>query len=252
MIFVAYGGGTNSTAMIIEMVKKDIPIDLILFADTGGEKPYTYEYIDLFSRWLVKNNQPAITTVSSVDKNQLPLTLEDHCFKYKCLPSIAYGFKSCSVKFKISPQNKYCNNWLPAKEKWSQGTKIKKFIGFDADEAHRVKDFNDKKYDYVYPLIDWGMGRDECLEVIDNTGLPRPGKSACFFCPSSKPYEVRALMLVHPHLAQRALAIEDQAELTSIRGLGRSFSWKNLLATSDMFDDQIYHNVDISCGCYDG
>lgn len=38
MNVVSFGGGTNSTAMIIGMYLHKIPIDLILFADTGGEQ----------------------------------------------------------------------------------------------------------------------------------------------------------------------------------------------------------------------
>ena len=42
---VSWGGGTNSTAMIIALYRQNVPIDIILFADTGGEQPYTYEYM---------------------------------------------------------------------------------------------------------------------------------------------------------------------------------------------------------------
>ena len=35
MNVVSFGGGTNSTAMIIGMQQNNIPIDLILFADPG-------------------------------------------------------------------------------------------------------------------------------------------------------------------------------------------------------------------------
>ena len=38
---VAYGSGVDSTAMLIEFVRRGILPDLILFADTGGEKPKT-------------------------------------------------------------------------------------------------------------------------------------------------------------------------------------------------------------------
>ena len=38
MNVVSFGGGTNSTAMIIGMYLHKIPIDLILFADTGGDQ----------------------------------------------------------------------------------------------------------------------------------------------------------------------------------------------------------------------
>ena len=33
MNVVAYGGGTNSTAMLVGMHEKGIPVDLILFAE---------------------------------------------------------------------------------------------------------------------------------------------------------------------------------------------------------------------------
>lgn len=39
MNVVAYGGGTNSTAMLIGMHQRSIPVDLILFADTAASSP---------------------------------------------------------------------------------------------------------------------------------------------------------------------------------------------------------------------
>lgn len=37
MILATYGGGTNSSAAIIEWVKRKLSIDVILFADTGAK-----------------------------------------------------------------------------------------------------------------------------------------------------------------------------------------------------------------------
>jgi hypothetical protein len=37
--------------------------DLILFADTGGELPQTYEFVNIFSDWLVKHDMPEVITV---------------------------------------------------------------------------------------------------------------------------------------------------------------------------------------------
>lgn len=36
MNVIHYGGGTNSTAMIVGMWLHNIPVDLITFADPGG------------------------------------------------------------------------------------------------------------------------------------------------------------------------------------------------------------------------
>lgn len=244
---VSYGGGTNSTAMLIECAKRGIQVDLILFADTGGEKPHTYEYVNMFSAWLEKHGMPRIIWVKSPNE-----TLEQNCIKRMVLPAIAYGFKTCSQRFKGDPQNVFVNNYVPAIEEWGTGRKVTKLIGFDADEPHRAKEFSDNKYQVQYPLIDWDMGRDECLNTIREAGLCLPGKSACFFCPSSKPAEIRWLAHNYPELADRALAMEANANLTSIKGLGRRFAWADLLAQAEMLDDDYHLTPELTCGCYDG
>lgn len=248
MKIVSYGGGTNSTAMLIECVNRGIEVNLILFADTGGERPHTYQYVRMFSDWLVEKGFPAIQTVKNggVHKN-----LEQECLTRKALPSLAYGFKTCSQKWKIRPQDQFLNRQPWAISQWEQGKKITKLIGFDADEPQRAKDYEDKKYTVKYPLIEWEMGREECTKTIEDAGLCLPGKSACFYCPSTKPTEVRQLKAIYPDLAQRAIDMENNADLSQLKGLGRNFAWSELLKNSEMFDD--YSNTpELACGCYDG
>lgn len=253
MNVVCYGAGVNSTAMLIECVLRAVEIDLILFADTGGERPHTLRYVEAFSEWLVSNGLPKIITVKKVDHKGDVLTLEQNCLNKKMLPSLAYGFKTCSQKFKIQPQDKFVNNWAPAKSEWSMGRKITKLIGYDADEAHRSnQSYEDNKYEFVYPLVDWGMGREECVASIEKVGLCQPGKSACYFCPSSRQTEIRQLQAVYPDLASRALEMERNAELTSVKGLGRRFSWHDVLATKDAFEEGYFSTPEMLCGCYDG
>jgi hypothetical protein len=249
----SYGGGTNSTAMLIECAKRGVKVDLILFADTGGEKPHTYNYVQIFSDWLVANGMPEIITVKKVRANGEVLTLEQNCLEKNMLPSIAYGFKSCSQKYKIAPMDIYVNNWPPAKEAWAAGEQITKLIGYDTDEAHRsMKNHDDNKYKYEHPLIEWNMGREDCIASIQDAGLCLPGKSACYFCPNSKPSEIRQLATVYPELAERALAMESGANLTHIKGLGRNYAWKDILATSEMFSDEFHITPEMACECYDG
>jgi 3'-phosphoadenosine 5'-phosphosulfate sulfotransferase (PAPS reductase)/FAD synthetase len=63
-LVVSYGGGRNSTAMLIGMWSRALIPDLILFADTGGELPETYAYIELFSKWLVDKGMPPVSLTS--------------------------------------------------------------------------------------------------------------------------------------------------------------------------------------------
>jgi hypothetical protein len=247
---VSYGAGTNSTAMLVEMVRLGEPIHAVTFADTGGERPETYATVLEMSEWLVARGYPAIVTVQSQDRDGNAYTLEQRCLEQKMLPSIAYGFKACSEKHKIRPQNRWMNNWQPAIDCWAAGDKVVKCIGYDADEERRAHIMGDEKYAYRYPLIEWGWGRDECVAAIAAAGLRQPGKSACFFCPSSRPAEIMDLRQQHPILFQRALALEANAELHTIKGLGRQFAWRDLVAWREAQMDMF--TVEQPCGCYDG
>ena len=250
---VAFGGGVDSTAMVLGMFERSMPIDLVLFADTGGERPETYAHIDAFSAWLVAHNLPSITIVKRVRKDGSLETLEEECHRRKNLPSIAYGFKSCSQKHKIAPQDKFLNSWQPAIDWWETGAKCIKYIGYDAGEAHRAANAakrEDNKYDYRYPLIDWSYEREDCLLIIAKHGIKNVSKSACFFCPSSKQKEIIDLYEKHPDLIDRAIAIEKQAELTTIKGLGRNYAWETIIKAHKAQDTfPFYVGFDTPCGC---
>lgn len=226
-----------------------------MFADTGGERPGTYAYVKLFSQWLVERGYPEIQTVWYVNRKGERVTLEQRSLETERLPSLAYGFKKCSMRYKRDPQNKFVNNWQPAKDCWARGEKVIKYLGFDADEPQRARDMDDSKYRYLYPLVEWNWGREECVETIEAAGLPQPGKSSCFFCPAMKSHEILQLKSCHPELLERALAIERAAAphcRGSIKGLGRDWKWESLTKADDMQMKMFLTGPSINCGCYDG
>lgn len=245
---VSYGGGTNSTAMLIQMVLRGERCDGIVFADTGGERPETYAHVAEFSEWLRQRGYPEITTVQN---DGMHGTLEAECMTNHRLPSAVFGFASCSDKYKRRPFTK----WLKAQRLDDSVTVC---IGFDADEPQRAERSagKDDPYEKRYPLIEWDMGRDECVDTIRKAGVTVPGKSACFFCPNSKKHEILKLREEHPELLRRALAIEDNAETTAMKGLGRAWSWRSFIeqyeAQGDLFCGFPERISDMPCGCYDG
>ncbi len=267
-LVAAYGLGVNSTAMLVEFVKRGITPDLILFADTGGEKPETYQYLPVIQAYLKEVNFPPVVTVRYEPRTAPYRTLEGQCLHTGTLPSLAYGGKSCSVKWKRQPQDAYILRHFPPAA--VRGRRVVRAIGFDsgegrrtyagvvkavgldAGETHRLTWARPKSdgagrrpsreavldatfFAYFYPLMDWGMGRAACERAIRAAGLPVPEKSACFFCPASKKAEVLALRDRHPRLLARALAVEANARpnLTTVRGLGRSFAWADWLGGLD-------------------
>jgi hypothetical protein len=261
MNIVAYGGGTNSTAMLIGLYYRHIPIDLILFADPGAEQPCTYEYLAIMDKWLEEHGMPKITTVFYRRGDGQRQTLEEECLRSGTLPAIAYGHKSCSLKYKVGPQEKFCNHHQPCLDVWAKGEKVTKFIGYDVDEQRRREnaaphDEADNKYTKVYPLMDWGWTREDCIKAIQQEGLPLPGKSSCFFCPSMKKKEIRTLYHRHPDLYERAIAIEDKARpnLTSIKGLARNWAWRDFVEAekNQVSMCWLFPEDDLPCNCDDG
>lgn len=254
VVVACYGAGTNSTAFLIGMVERGEPVDAILFADTGGERPETYAYVEMFSAWLVERGYPAITVVTKGGRQE---TLEQSLLRLGSLPSVAYGFKTCSQRFKVEPQDKWLNNWEPAKDAWATDRKVIKIIGYDMDEPHRVKEYSSKKYENRYPLLEWEWGREECVQAIARAGLPQPGKSSCFFCPSSTKPEILELREKHPDLLKRALAIEKNAKLDTVNGLGRRLNWGDFIELVNEAEDPSTFmlrqpDMPMPCGCYDG
>ena len=240
MNIVQYGGGTNSTAALVGMARRGIPVHLILFADVGAERPETYAYLDRMDAWLESHGMPRITRLRYHTKEGAPQTLEEELLRSRRLPPVAYGCKSCSQKYKIRVQDQYCRELAECRAVWAKGERVNKVIGYDAGEAKRVQkaaayDARDRYYRRVYPLMEWGWDREACRKAILEEGLPLPGKSSCFFCPSMKREEVLALRREHPDLLARALAIEDNARdtLKRVKGLGRDWSWRDFLEGTD-------------------
>lgn len=227
-VVVAFGAGVDSTAMLLEMVAQGRRIDLVLFADTGSEKPETYAHRDLIFRWLRRRGIRCETVRYEPRrfKHWPPYrTLDENCFTNGTLPSISFGRHSCSQKWRIEPQDRFVENWEPALQWWANGGKITKCIGYDAGArdskryAH-AEGHQDPRYNYEYPLREWGWDRQDCEARIRAEGLPVPVKSACFMCGAAKPWEIRSLPV---HQLRRIVLMEARAKprLRNIEGLWR-------------------------------
>ena len=98
-----------------------------------------------------------------------------------------------------------------------------------------------------YPLMEWGWNREDCIREIEAAGLPQPGKSSCFFCPSMWAEEIIDLREQHPDLFRRAIALEDNARpnLKTVKGLGRKICSGPLIEIDDL-----YHLLVLLCHRY--
>jgi hypothetical protein len=191
----------------------------------------------VLNQWLREHSLSEITVVSAT-QNGKPLTLEEFSLRSNGFPGVVYGNGQCAVKFKINPQEKYCNDHPQCKEEWERGERVNKYVGYDAGEGRRIAKNQhiydaDKKYRHHFPLFEWGWSREQCADAIVRAGLPLPGKSSCFYCPNNKKEEIVKLWENHPELFARAVNMEHNARKTKkdgtpsgIIGLGRTWAWE--------------------------
>jgi hypothetical protein len=228
--------GVDSTALLVGMKERGLVPDLILFADVGSEKPATYAYLPVIDRWLRQVKFPPVTVVryQPRDFKNWPEyhTLEENCLTNGTLPSMAFGYGACSQKWKAAPQDRFLKGWRPALAAWLSGGRVTTAIGYDCSPRDKVRrtyaDRATKRqhlYTYWYPLHEWGWAREECASAIRRSGLSVPPKSACFFCPATKPEELHELP---PEHLKRIVLMEARAKprLRTVEGLWRTSTKK--------------------------
>ena len=252
-LVLSYGMGVDSTAVLVGWRRRGIRPDLILFADTGSEHRATYSYRPLIEAWLAAIGFPPLTVVRYRPRHGRYTTIVEDCLIKGVLPSLAYGSKACSQKWKVGPQNAFLRTWTPAIAAWSRGQRLDHAIGYDAGpkDMRRGGDGADNDLErFTYPLREWGWNREQCeTEIAADEDLaalaaqhgisPLPAKSACVCCPSTKAYEIEEMGRNEPEALAAALAIEAAAAptLRTIEGLwrrtsgGRPGSWTTYVAT---------------------
>jgi 3'-phosphoadenosine 5'-phosphosulfate sulfotransferase (PAPS reductase)/FAD synthetase len=253
MIWLSYGGGVNSTALTILLCEGRLPAYLpfeAIFADTGDEKPETYAYIDQQFRPYLERRGKTLHVCR--DKESV---LE----RWERLGVVGSRvLRTCTYHAKIQPLGKY------VRERDAHPIYL---VGIDADESHRAKPANLEAKDIpkLYPLIDMGMSRSDCREVIRRAGLCVPAKSGCWHCMFARKREVLDLCRDRPDLAEQIVELEEASldihplPLGKIRAQWGDRPARQWLALARAEREQGKLPLDIGsdpeeapCGCYDG
>ena len=196
--YLSYGGGVNSTAMLLLLLDKGWDFEAV-YVDHGGDWPESRNYV----HWLSKQT-PITILYPSVEGFS---DIYEYFWHYRMVPFIRY--RMCTAKFKIRPLQKHCIG--PAYE----------LIGIDAGEAHRAKESTKKGLVSRYPLVEYGIDRSGCIDIIKAHGLPVPMKSGCYFCPMQRKDQWKLLRRRHPDLFLKSERLEARNnEYRAEKGLG--------------------------------
>jgi 3'-phosphoadenosine 5'-phosphosulfate sulfotransferase (PAPS reductase)/FAD synthetase len=189
--YLSFGGGVNSVAMQIILLKEGWDFESI-FVNHGTDWPETYEYFDIFQRWLKTNGHRTITVLKP--NVQGYSDLYNYYLFRKNVPSIMR--RDCTDKFKLRPIYRYIER--PCFQ----------LIGIDAGESHRAKIATRKGVENRWPLIEYEIDRAGCKKIITDAGLPVPMKSGCYICPFQRVSQWKELRRKHPCLFMQAVNLE--------------------------------------------
>lgn len=201
---VSLSGGKDSTAMLLRMIEEKMPIDIILFCDTGLEFPEMYEHLAKVE----KDVGIPITVIHSNHTFEYFLTQKEILVKKNQKTESrnyrGYGWSApmnrwCTKELKTIPRERYLKQLA---EKYE----IIEYVGIAADEEYRLERKNNKKTNNRHPLVDWGMTEADCLKYCYDRGYDWGGlyekfsRVSCWCCPLQPLAELRILYREYPEL----------------------------------------------------
>lgn len=217
---ISYGGGVQSTALIVLATQGKLepimggPLTAALFANTGddSEHPKTLSFVREFmvpwaaERGVTVHELQRIKRDGSVEtlwgrathpeKRSLPIPVR--------LSNGAPASRHCTVDFKI----KVLQKWIKQNGATAEDPAVVA-VGISTDEYHRANNKSDAKFEKrVFPLLELGLSRMDCVEVIKEAKVPVPPKSSCFFCPWHSMEVWRDMRRDEPELFEKSAELE--------------------------------------------
>ena len=168
---VSLSGGKDSSCLLLLMIEKGLPIDCVLYADTGMEFPEMEAHIAKLDDFLYQERGIHITTLRHPHgfewlmfdvPQQQKRAIERRIAMGQ--PLTGYGWPGMKVR--------WCTGQLKTHLITKEVNRLKKeknalhHIGIAADEAHRCKSDEHNRY----PLVEWGITEAQALQICYNRG----------------------------------------------------------------------------------
>ena len=249
MEIISYGGGVQSTAMLVLAAQGRIAATHAVFANVGddSEHPATLDYVrEVAAPWAaqhgievveVSRKQTLLQNVTGDGRSvRIPVYMEGG----------APGNRACTAEWKIQVIEK----WL-RQQGATADAPATVHIGISMDEIHRLNNRRPSKLQSpTYPLIDLRLHRQDCMNIIAAAGLPVPPKSSCWFCPFKRKAQWQEMRRDEPELFQRAIALEERIN-EKRAGLGKDSvylsTWLKPLSEVTEAQQDLWSVIDDSC-----
>ena len=203
----ACGGGVQSTAIAVLICQGKLPTpDFAWIVDVGYEKSKTFDYVK--STIIPRLSEigvrlKIIRTIDYFDNSLFDATNNVRLPLYeKGNDGIVRKYKThCSGTWK----QRVAHHWLR-----EQGVKrCDTWIGISVDEMRRIKISSVKWNQNKYPLVDLGIRREDCIDLIARAGWPKPEHTSCYLCPNQPDFQWQDLKENYREDWERAVGFDE-------------------------------------------
>lgn len=200
---VSLSGGKDSTAMLLRMLEEGMPVDMILYCDTGMEFPGMYEHLDRLENYIgmkIVWLKARYTFLYMFGEHE-PKRKNSALSEYKGYSWPGPRSRWCTSRMKTDVINAYI-------KQLKKDFEIEQYIGIAADEPSRIKEFH-------YPLVAWDMSEADCLRYCKERGFDWGGlydvfkRVSCWCCPLQSLEELRKLRKYYPELWSELRSMDD-------------------------------------------
>ncbi len=221
LTYLALGCGVQSGTLAEMVAEGELPpVDMAIFADTGDEPDYVYEYRDYLKGRLAGVGARLITvTIGNLVQD---LYGGERCAAIPLYTNISGSRgrmrRQCTREYKIAPIEKRLRAEL-IKQKLARhsksravlvnkGVQVECWLGLSLDEVQRMKPNPVWFIENRWPLIDRRLSRLDCLSWLRERELPQPKKSSCRICPYHNDDYWRFLRDERPNDWQHAVKVD--------------------------------------------
>ncbi len=223
---LSLGAGAQSLTVLLLACNETIPkFDHALFADTGWEPRAVYDQLAKATQIAAQAGVPVrIVSSGNIRRDALDATS-----RFVTMPlhvrnpdgSKGMARRQCTGEYKIKPLKAAARELLgyPHPTRVPPGVYAEQAIGISVDEIHRAKDSDVRYLRNIFPLLDLGMTREDCILYLRDNGFGETVKSACIGCPFSGNARLRWIRDTDPEAWADLVAFDREIRNGSPRAI---------------------------------